>query len=427
MKSLLKAIVSRILLFETKLILAKYEPKIIGVTGSVGKTTTKDAVYDVLKDHVHVRKSQKSYNSEIGLPLTVIGADNAWGNIFLWIFIMFKGVWLLIKRVDYPEWLVLEMGADRPGDIKALAQLAKPDIAVMTWLGEVPVHVEFFDSPEALFNEKMEIARALKDGGTLVYNHDDHKLRSLIEGERLPHKQKRYGTEEGADISMSNVSIVYDGDRVHGSSAQVLHAGERSELVIRESLGVQALYAYLAAISVADLLGLSRIRYTRTVASQGRMHALKGIKGSAIIDDSYNASPAATQAALNVLAQVVPDRKKIAVLGDMLELGKYSGEEHRKIGAQAARVADLLVTVGVRAKAIADGAIKAGMPKKAVAEFDDTRLAKEFVREQIKKGDVVLVKGSQGARMERIVERIMLEPHKAKEELVRQDSAWKGR
>src|SRR3990167_8511888 len=157
MKNLFKKAVVYVITLEARAILRKYKPKIVAVTGSVGKTSTKDAIYAVLQKGAHVRKSEKSFNSEVGLPLTILGAPNAWSNPLRWLQNIIDGLFMLVFNAQYPEWLILEVGADRPGDITSLSKWLPVDIAVITLLPEMPVHVEFFDSPEAVIEEKASL------------------------------------------------------------------------------------------------------------------------------------------------------------------------------------------------------------------------------------------------------------------------------
>ena len=179
MKSIFKKIVVAILEWEAVLVLKKYKPMIVAVTGSVGKTSTKDAIFTVMSSHFFVRKSEKSFNSEIGVPLTILGCNNAWSNPILWVKNIIEGLMLIVLGNHYPKWLVLEVGADRPGDIERIAKWLKPDVVVMTTLPDVPVHVEYFDSPEDVIKEKEYLISALKPKGVLVLNYDDEKVRGL--------------------------------------------------------------------------------------------------------------------------------------------------------------------------------------------------------------------------------------------------------
>ena len=156
MKSYLRRLVVTLLTFEARQILKKYKPKIVAITGSVGKTSTKDAVAKILESRFSIRKSQKSYNSELGVPLTIIGAETGWSSPLKWLRAIWQGIKIIIRLENYPEILVLEIGADRPGDIKKIRSWIKPDLAIITALAPIPVHVEFFSSPEELFEEKSE-------------------------------------------------------------------------------------------------------------------------------------------------------------------------------------------------------------------------------------------------------------------------------
>ena len=171
MKQILKKIVIGILTLEAKLVLKRYKPKIIAVTGSVGKTSTKDAIYTALCEPFSIRKNQKSFNSEIGVPLTVLGLENAWGNPLLWVGNILKGVWMCVWPQTYPKWLVLEIGADHPGDIKSITKWVIPDIAVVTRIPNVPVHVEYFKDAEALLEEKSELLKAMKPDGVAAVSY----------------------------------------------------------------------------------------------------------------------------------------------------------------------------------------------------------------------------------------------------------------
>ena len=179
MKEIFKKIITLFLQWEARLVLKKYKPKIIAVTGSVGKTSTKDAIFTVMSGGFFVRRSEKSFNSEIGVPLTILGCKNAWSNPFLWVRNLFEGFMLVVLKNHYPKWLVLEVGADRPGDIKNISKWLKPDVVVVTAFPDVPVHVEYFDSPDEIAEEKEYLVDALKPEGVLILNYDDEKVRAL--------------------------------------------------------------------------------------------------------------------------------------------------------------------------------------------------------------------------------------------------------
>lgn len=431
MITLFKKIVSAILIWEARAVLRRYRPKIIAITGSVGKTTTKDAIFAALSGHLHVRKSEKSFNSEIGVPLTILDLDNAWRNPVKWLWNIMRGFMLIVRHSEYPQWLVLEVGADRPGDIRSIAQWLRPDIAVITSIPEIPVHVEFFDSPEALLKEKQTLAEYLKPGGKLIINGDDvrmHEMQTSYRGASIT-----YGFESNNDYSASHDEIMYEGKAPAGIRFRVNRKGNSVPVMIHGALGRPRIYAALAGLAVANEVGIDIVSASAGLAawapSPGRLRLLKGIRGSIIIDDTYNSSPAAALAALDTLKSIQNGGKKIAVMGDMLELGKYSAGAHRTVGERVAMCADFLITVGFRARAMGEAALDAGMPDASIREYEQNesvRAGKELEPE-LKEGDIVLVKGSQSMRMERTVLEIMADPDRASDLLVRQDPEWQER
>ena len=441
MRGILKNVIVWILQAEAKAVLRKYKPRVVAITGSVGKTSTKDAVYAVLQKKFHVRKSEKSFNSEIGVPLTILGLGNAWGNPLQWIQNIVDGLLLIITSRPYPEWLVLEVGADRPGDISSLASWLAVDVAIITRLPEVPVHVEFFDSVEAVIEEKASLMDAVKPGGTILLYADDERTRKLEQ--RLPAPDAQivlFGFEPKTDVWASRFEVVRESfDSAQDKEKRAWPIGMRATITIGEeavpvqiigSLGTHAFLPAVAAAAAGHVLGVSLPEIVAGLESfdppPGRVRLLPGIKGTLVIDDTYNASPAATEAALSALALTKPKRA-IAALADMMELGRVSVEEHRKVGARAAKVCDILITVGVRSRDIAMGALDNGMPDTNILQFEDAGKAALEIQNLIQEGDAVLVKGSQSMRMEKIVEEIMLEPERAGDLLVRQDREWKRR
>lgn len=439
MKNIAKKIITAIIRAEASAVLRKYKPKIVAVIGSVGKTSTKDAAYAVLSREFFVRKSAKSFNSDIGVPLTILGCDNAWGDPVGWLKNIFTGFFLVLKKQKYPEWLILEIGVDRPGDMKEAAKWIHPDAIIVTRFADVPVHVEYFSSPEAVVAEKSLLIKSLKKDGILILNHDDEKVMALKNKWRG--RTKTYGFSEGSDVLASHVSVLYGEDDLERKFPDGiifrLDAGDASiPARIRGTLGKNMPYSAAATAALGMSAGINLVKISEGLSEMelppGRMRLLPGLKKSIIIDDSYNASPVAVASALETLKEIKAYGKKIAVLGDMLELGKYSTEEHKKIGALAASFCDLLVTVGIRARGIADGALDAKMNEENIYQFDASREAGKYLEKLLNDGDIVLVKGSQGSggnsiRMERAVEEIMAEPERKRELLVRQDAEWEKR
>lgn len=424
---LIKKIVVWILTLEAQLILRKYEPKIIAVTGSVGKTTTKDAIYAALSNDLYVRKSEKSFNSDVGVPLAILGLENAWRNPVLWISNILQGVWLLVRQESYPAWLVLEVGADRPGDIRRIAKWLKPDIAVITGVPDVPVHVEFFKSAEDVVREKRALAEYLKEGGKLILNGDDARMVGLCEEYR--DRMVTYGLSNKNQFSASHQGMLYEKGKAIGVRFRLNRSGSSLPVSVYGALGKSRTYAALAAFAVSEAVGVDSVTVANTLAAwpppPGRVRIIEGVNGATIIDDTYNSSPAAAQSALETLKEVKAQRK-IAILGDMLELGKYTTEAHRELGRQAASSCDMLITVGFRARVIAEAALDAGMLDANIRQYERTesRRVGEELRNELKDGDIVLVKGSQSMRMERTVEELMANREQAAELLVRQEPEW---
>jgi UDP-N-acetylmuramoyl-tripeptide--D-alanyl-D-alanine ligase len=435
MRTLFKKIVVKILLLEARAVLRKYKPNIVAVTGSVGKTSAKDAIFSVLAGSYHVRKSQKSYNSEIGLPLTILGVQNAWNNPLRWLQNFIDGILLLVGPATYPEWLVLEIGADRPGDIKNLAKWLQVDVAVITRLPAVPVHVEYFDSPEEVIEEKASLINALKPQGTLVLYAGD-KEAEMLKPRAGTHPVLTFGLVAHANVRIDEPKLLYEKSKESwpiGMSAEMIVGDTSAPIEVVGAIGAHALLPALAGAAVGKALNIPLEQIVKALAGYepplGRMHVLHGIKDTLIIDDTYNSSPAAVVAALDALNVVGTHAmsRKIAVLSDMLELGKHSGAEHKKVGAHAAKTCDLLLTVGLRARDIAQGALDAGMADAAILQFESAEQAGTELQSMMHERDVILVKGSQSMRMEKVVEEVMAEPERAAELLVRQDAEWKKR
>lgn len=429
MKETLKKTIVAILTFEAQVLLRRKKPKIIAITGSVGKTTSKDAIYAVLKNHIHARKSEKSFNSDIGVALTILGLRNGWNNPFLWIKNIVDGAISAFFSRDYPEVLVLEMGVDRRGDMKRLTSWIKPDVVVITRLPDVPVHVEYFNSPEEVIAEKMELAFALKPEGTFIYNHDDEKIHQYLEEIR----QQCFGFSRysPSHFTASGDSVIYDGASPLGIEFTLTHITKAVKIQVLGSLGIQHAYSYGAAVAVGTLFGISLEEASESLREHtppaGRMRVIQGIESSTIIDDTYNSSPVACEHALQTLHELQTKGRKIAVLGDMLELGQFSVREHERIGEFLASKIDVLITLGVRARKIAEGALEYGFPEQNILQYDDIEQLIDEVRPMLQKNDIMLVKASQGVRAEKIVAACMAQPEKADELLVRQDTVWDKR
>lgn len=426
-KEFSKKIVIWILQLEARLVIFKYKPKIVAITGNLGKTSAKDAIYTVLSAHFFVRKSDKSFNSELGIPLAVLGCPTGWNNPAIWLKNILSGLGLIFLKNHYPKWLVLEVGADRPGDIRKISKWLRPDIVVVTGFGEIPVHVEFFPSVLDLVKEKSYMVKAIKKGGTVILASDDKY--SIGMKEDTDAKIVTYGFGEEAAVRASHQSVLYDENKMPTGMTFKLNYGPNSLPVnIMGTAGKAQINSVLSAIAVGVSEGLNIISLASAIQGHetppGRLKIIKGLKGSVILDDTYNSSPKALSGALDAVEEIKTRGKKIAILGDMMELGKYAKEEHEKAGEKAAKIVDVLAVVGLRAKFIAEGASTAGMPKEKILYFENSSEAGLYLSGLLGKGSVVLVKGSQSMRMERAVEKLMLNPEERANLLVRQEKEW---
>lgn len=429
MKAFFKRTITFILTKQAVWLLRRHKPTIVAITGSVGKTTTKDAIYAAIKTSVRARKSEKSFNSELGVPLTVLGLSNAWSNPLGWIKNIVDGFFTAAFSKDYPDVLVLETGIDRPGDMASLTAWLKPDIAVITRFPSVPVHVEFFSSPEAVVEEKMKLVTALKPDGVLIYNHDDDIIKAQLSN--VLQKQIGYSRYLASDFTAADDAVVYQDNLPSGTKFTVKHAGEAATVRVAGTVGTHQVYSGSAALAVAATIGIDLRAAAESLSTltppPGRLRVIPGIKATTLIDDTYNSSPIATEQALQTLNELKYAKRKIAIIGDMLELGRYSTEEHEKVGRRAAVVADVLITIGVRARIAAEAALQAGMPEGNILQYESVRRAGRELQNFMQPGDYILIKASQGIRAERIVEEVMAEPQNAERLLVRQSAIWRNK
>jgi UDP-N-acetylmuramoyl-tripeptide--D-alanyl-D-alanine ligase len=426
MKSLLKAPIAALLALLSRAILRKYKPQIIMITGSVGKTSTKDAVAAMLSEHTHLRASEKSYNSEFGVPFTIMGVSNPWTSLFAWMNVFEEALALILFTAHYPKILVLEVGADRPGDLARILKIATPDAVVVTRLPDVPVHVEAYATPAAVREEEFAPAYALASGAPLILSSRDTHAIEMAQNTQAT--VTLFGFSPEADVHINEPKVIFENGMPVGMEARAEAQGHTYTLYARGALGRPQILAPAAAFATALALGIptdeALAGLTTYVPPAGRGRLLRGKKGSVLVDESYNSSPAATEEALIALSLITPAKRRIAVLGDMLELGRYSREEHERIGALAAKHADMVVAVGSRSKATCTAAVDAGLDSSQVRCFDTARDAAEALREEVKEGDAILIKGSQSMRMERVVEALLGDPTDAVY-LVRQDREWR--
>lgn len=404
-------------------VVRRYHPRIVMVTGSVGKTSTKDAVAATLSAGFFVRASDKSFNSEFGVPFTILGVANPWSNPFAWISIWKSALALILLPNHYPNMLVLEVGADKPGDLARILRIATPDVVVVTRLPEIPVHVEAYASPDAVREEEFSPAHALEAAAPLIIPSDD--IYALEESVRTPARVFSYGLSSDAMVRISGSDFYESEGRVAGMRCDVTIDGEAAMIVVRGSVGTTQLLPPAAALATALALdipfqeALSALNAYEPPPGRGRL--LSGKNGSTIVDDSYNASPAAVEEALQTLKAFPRAKRRIAIIGDMLELGRYSVIEHERVSTLAQSAADIVIAVGIRARAFA------AIPKSSkIMLFENASSAALELADFPQQGDVILVKGSQSIRTERIVEALLANPAD-RGRLVRQEKKWRER
>jgi UDP-N-acetylmuramoyl-tripeptide--D-alanyl-D-alanine ligase len=338
--------------------------EVIGITGSLGKTTTKEVVAGVLSAGGRVvLKSEGNLNSEIGLPMTVLNGLEA--------------------QAQPPDIAVLEMAMYQVGDIRLLARLARPRIGVVTAV--LPVHLERLGTIERIQEAKQELIEELPQDGVAVLNADDPRVAQMAT--LTAARSVRYGVSENAEVRAEHIHS----QGLRGVEFDLLHARERRRVHL-PLFGAHSIYAALAATAVAleERYSLSEVAEAlHGLSPTLRLLVVEGINGSRIVDDSYNASPESVLAALNLLLEL-PGRRKIGVLGDMLELGSEEEPGHRRVGNRAAAVLDLLIAYGPRSKATADEARRSGLRADQVFEPESS----DEIIELLRAGDDVLVKGS---------------------------------
>ena len=404
----LEKVLQKILRFFARITLQKYQPQIIVIVGSIGKTSTKEAIYSVLSGKFKTRRNIKNYNNEIGVPLTIINCDSGENAIFKWLRIFAKGILLnILKDKDYPEFLVLEMAADKKGDIKYLMDMLPSKLLKAVVLTAItPVHLEFFENINNIFEEKTTPFSYLEKDRLAIFNIDNcdvYKVKEKINSRLLT-----YGLNENADVNVSEIEY-HDS----GLKFKINYKNETLSSELKEGIANYQVYPILAGISVGICFGLKLEEMIESLKKYEilpkRMQKIKGIKNSIIIDDTYNSSPEALKKAIQALINFSFGQRKIIVLGDMLELGQDSEKLHRQAGEMISKTEgiDYLITLGEKSKYISDEALKNDFSEDKVFHFPDKNKIIEFLPGIIEENDIILVKGSRGMGMEKIVEKII--------------------
>lgn len=348
----------------------KLDLRVIGITGSVGKSTTKEMVAEVLGTRYRTLRSPGNLNNEIGLPLTILRLGHGY------------------------ERAVLEMGFYVPGEIQFLCDIALPHIGVVTNVGTV--HAERAGSQEAIARGKSELIQALPADGVAILNFDDPWVRRMEEKAKA--RVFFYGLSPEAELWADQI----EGLGLDGIRFRLHYKGETIHSHV-PMIGRHSVHTALraAAVGLNDGLTWQEIFEGLTQGhAQLRLVAVRSKNGALILDDTYNASPESMLAALNLLDEM--DGRKIAVLGDMLELGPYEKQGHEIVGMRAAQVTRILLTLGPRAHMLADAARRAGMKASHIFEFDQAESIMDWLNKNLTSNDAVLIKGSHGLRMDRI-------------------------
>jgi UDP-N-acetylmuramoyl-tripeptide--D-alanyl-D-alanine ligase len=353
--------------------------KVVGITGSAGKTTTKEVTAEFLSARFHVVRSRGNLNNQIGLPLS------------------------LLQLRERPDIAVLEIGMNHPGEISRLVALAEPEVRVWTTVAEV--HSEFFPSIEAIADAKAEVLEGAGPDTVLVANADDARIAARIG--RFPGPVLRFGVDRPADIRATAVRDLGLDGMAADLSTPAGPVSLRTPL-----LGRGNLTNILAATAVAIQFGISpeevADRASRLAPAHRRGEILRLARNVVVIDDSYNSNPTAVERILDVLAREAGRGRKLAFLGEMLELGERAVALHEATGRRAAAAKlDALVTVGgAPAVALAETAVRAGLPRASVTHLETSEAAADLAAALVQPGDLVLVKGSRGVRMEAVVDRL---------------------
>ena len=352
----------------------KLSPRVIGITGSVGKSTTKEVVAQVLDERFRTLRNPGNLNNEIGLPLTILRLSGT------------------------HQMAVLEMGFFVPGEIRFLCEIALPHVGVVTNVGTV--HAERAGSQEEIARGKAELVQSLPPApeGVAILNYDDPLVRGMQRQTKA--RVLFYGLTPEAELWADEV----EGLGLDGVRFQMHYHGESMHVKI-PMIGRHSVETALRATAVALVEGLSWQEVLAGLAhgrTQLRLVAVRSQTGALLLDDTYNASPESMLAALNLLSELT-SKRKIAVLGDMLELGQYERRSHEMIGRRAAQVADILVTLGSRGRMYAEAARTTTSRELKIFEFEDSEAVIDWLRKNLTDTDVALLKGSHGLRMDLIV------------------------
>jgi UDP-N-acetylmuramoyl-tripeptide--D-alanyl-D-alanine ligase len=413
MKKLLKNWLKSYLKWLANKILCKYNPRIIAITGSTGKTTTKEAIFLVLSQASNLRdklivKTAGNLNTEFGIPASIVDPNFvgtpvgdkvrlSWRDIFK----LIGQANRLINQVEkYPDILILELGADKPGDIAHFMTFIHPEVGILTNIGDV--HLEFFDTKANLVEEKRKLITGTLPTGLVILNKDDEFSNLIVRN--LATKAVMVSTKVDADYRATNIGLSGSGLRV-----DIMHGSELLPVTM-PVYGKQFAYTALLALAVADYFKVPLSEASRLLIqlkfSASRFEKID-FKNLTLIDDTYNANPTSMMSALESLTSLGMAKRKVAILGDMRELGSAYEKGHRDVGVVAAKTVDFLISIGSGGELIRQSAIGSNLPASKTVGFgdmNDKTQIRSAILPYLRDNDIVLVKGSRAVHLDKIVE-----------------------
>lgn len=411
-KNIWRGFLAGVLSRQADFLLKKFQPMVVGVTGSVGKTVTKELIYTVLREKNETIRNEGNFNNEIGVPLSIIGLDKPHGVVD-WLSFLTKVDSDIKKRENFPAYLVLELGADRQGDIKKLCKLVRPTIGVVTTIGAS--HLEYFKSIKNVVKEKRSLIESLPKNGWAILNYDD--INVLRMKTKTKAKVLTYGYKDGADLRAENVTFDFS-----STTYKLVYRGSMIPVKIN-NVGHPYVKASLAAIAVGLAVGMDIIDIVNGLVKlgrvPGRMNFLEGERDIMILDDTYNASPTSMMAAFDTIKALKIKKRKVAILGSMWELGKEEERGHIEVGKIAGKIFDEVVLLEKNAVYYEKGILQTKMPKEKIHVFSTTDVLLDHIEKIVLPGDFIFLKGSRSKNhLEKVVRLFMKEKSRAEKLLV---------
>ncbi len=400
-KHIRRIILEYLLYVTVRMVLIKYKPFVINITGSVGKTSTKEYIKNILTSKYDVLETRLTRNTSLSLPAEVLRIDicNTITKFISQIPHIFK---ILFGNIKFPKILILEISTMRKkGGIRHFTNMTRPKIGIVTKIA--PSHIEYFGSIEEITKQKQILVEELPKEGTAILNYDDDYIRQMKDFTKA--KVLYYGLNPKADVWAEKVKVTENGLQF------ILHYKKNYSFVeIPGIFNMIMIYSVLAAIACGFVFNLEwkeiiiNVRKLNSIKNRGNIIKKKN-KDITLINDSYNSNPVSCTAALENLEMLGKNKYKIAVLGDMLELGDYTEEGHREVGKKAAEIANQIICVGENSKYIIDEAKKSNFDVGNLKWFENSEKAAEYLSKDIKSNTIVLVKGSNGMEMKKIIDK----------------------